>query len=130
MATAEQIKALIRSHISHDEEHFYTLALQVAAHEAHQGHGALAHDIRDIIDRSRNARHKSSLGDFPKELENLVSIDLPGVHLASLVLPEHIIDRIERGVVWSFDRGINCDSTVFSTDAKFYLLDLRALEKR
>jgi hypothetical protein len=33
MATAEQIKALIRSHIDEDRERFYTLALQVAAHE-------------------------------------------------------------------------------------------------
>jgi hypothetical protein len=56
MATAEQIKALIRSHLSDDTERFYTLALQVAAHEAQQGHGALAHDIREIVDKAKRTR--------------------------------------------------------------------------
>ena len=69
MATAEQIKSLIRSHLSDDDERFYTLALQVAAHEAHQGHGALAHDIREIIDKSRRSRGSNSLLKFPLDLE-------------------------------------------------------------
>jgi len=47
MTTAEQIKSLICSHLSEYDERFYTLALQVAAHEAQQGHAALAHDIRE-----------------------------------------------------------------------------------
>ena len=53
MATAEQIKSLIRSHLSDDPERFFSMALQVAAHEAKQGHTALAHDIREIVDKSR-----------------------------------------------------------------------------
>ena len=40
MATAEQIKSLIRSYLSDDDERFYTIVLQVAAHESQQGHGA------------------------------------------------------------------------------------------
>ena len=48
MATAEQIKSLIRSHFKNESEHFYTIALQVAAHEAKLGHSSLAHDIRKI----------------------------------------------------------------------------------
>lgn len=40
MATADQIKALIRSHWSDEPERFITIALQVAAHEVCQGHGA------------------------------------------------------------------------------------------
>ena len=44
MATAEQIKSLIRSHWSEDQERFHTVALQVAAHEAQQGHGGLAQE--------------------------------------------------------------------------------------
>lgn len=53
MATAEQIKSLIRSYIIDDSEHFVTIALQVAAHEARLGHGALAHDIRKLVDKAR-----------------------------------------------------------------------------
>ena len=48
MATAEQIKSLIRSHFSDDLERFRTVALQVAAHEARKGHGGLAIDLREI----------------------------------------------------------------------------------
>ncbi len=96
MATAEQIKALIRSLFSDDEERVFTLALQVAAHEAHQGHGALAHEIRDLVDKTRSDRKKASIGKFSPELESLVRIDLPGVSLASLVLPQPLIARIER----------------------------------
>ncbi len=40
MATAEQVKSLIRSYGSSDKERFYTIALQVAAHEAKQGHAS------------------------------------------------------------------------------------------
>lgn len=47
MATAEQIKTLIRSHFSEDSEHFFTAALQVAAHEAGQSHTALARKTCD-----------------------------------------------------------------------------------
>ena len=96
MATAEQIKALIRSHVSDDAERFFTLALQMAAHEAHQGHGALAHEIRDLVDKARSERKKSSIGSFSPELESLVTVDLPGVPLASLVLPPPLLTRIER----------------------------------
>ena len=71
MATAEQIKALIRSHLSEDAERFYTVVLQVAAHEAKQGHGALAHDIREIIDKARRERRPVVL-KFPQDLRGLV----------------------------------------------------------
>ena len=37
MATAEQIKSLIRSHLNDQPEQFFTISLQVAAHEAKQG---------------------------------------------------------------------------------------------
>ena len=56
MATAEQMKSLIRSHLNNEPERFYSIALQVAAHEARQGHGFLAaYNIRDIVDKARKA---------------------------------------------------------------------------
>ncbi len=67
MATADQIKSLIRSHYSEEPERFYALALQLAAHEAQQGHGALAHDIRDIVDKARRESGPRLLR-FPMEL--------------------------------------------------------------
>lgn len=55
MATADQLKALIKSHFEQDAERFVTLAFQVAAHEARQGHSALARDIKSIIDKSKES---------------------------------------------------------------------------
>jgi SpoVK/Ycf46/Vps4 family AAA+-type ATPase len=96
MATAEQIKSLIRSHLSDDDERFYTLALQVAAHEAQQGHGELAHDIRDIVDKSRRSRGGNVLLKFPLEMAGMVLSEKAEVPISALVLPEEIKDRIER----------------------------------
>ena len=96
MATAEQIKSLIRSHLSEDDERFYTLALQVAAHEAHQGHGTLAHDIREIIDKARRTRGSNTLLKFPQDLAGLVLSQNCDHPLSALVLPEPLKERIQR----------------------------------
>ena len=71
MATAEQIKYLISSYLSDDPERFYSIALQVAAHEAKQGHTALARDIRRIIDKARRTKGALVLR-FPKDMLGLV----------------------------------------------------------
>lgn len=95
MATAEQLKALIRSHLSDDSERFYTIALQLAAHEAKQGHGALAHDIRSIVDKSRRERSPRLL-KFPVDLRGLVFSEEPDTPRAALVTPESLSVRVER----------------------------------
>lgn len=96
MATAEQIKSLIRSHISDDDERFYTLALQLAAHEAKKGHGALAHDIREIVQKSRRARGGNKLIKFPQDLSGMVLSEESDIPFATLVLPESLKGRIQR----------------------------------
>lgn len=45
MASGEHLKALVRSHIKGDDSHFLAVAMQLAAHEAKQGHGKLAQDL-------------------------------------------------------------------------------------
>jgi AAA+ superfamily predicted ATPase len=95
MATAEQIKSLIRSHLSADNERFYTLALQLAAHEANQGHHALAHDIRGIIDKSKRQRSNNLL-KFPQELSGMIQAENTSAVLSMLVLPEDLGNRIKR----------------------------------
>lgn len=96
MATAEQIKSLIRSHLSDDDERFYTLALQVAAHEAQQGHGALAHDIRLIIDKAKKARGRNVLLKFPEFMSGMVFSEKPDTPFSALVLPDGLKKRIQR----------------------------------
>lgn len=96
MATAEQIKSLIRSHLSDDDERFYTLALQMAAHEAQQGHGALAHDIRVIIDKAKKARGRNVLLKFPEVLTGMVFSEKSDTPASALVLPDKLKERIQR----------------------------------
>jgi SpoVK/Ycf46/Vps4 family AAA+-type ATPase len=96
MATAEQIKALIRSHLSDDVERFYTLALQVAAHEAQQGHGALAHDIREIVDKAKRTRGGNVLLKFPQDLSGMVFSEKADMPFSALVLPDALKSRIQR----------------------------------
>ena len=56
MTTATQIKALLQSHGSGDEERFYAIALQVAAGEARRGHEALATEIKKLVDQAKLRR--------------------------------------------------------------------------
>lgn len=97
MATAEQIKALIRFGKDEDKERFYTTALQVAAHEARQGHASLAHEIKQLVDENRKTfKSHLSVVDFPKELTGLVLTLNPSVTKSSLVLDEDRSSRIKR----------------------------------
>lgn len=96
MATAEQLKALIGSHWSDDPERFVTLALQVAAYEAQQGHSTLAHEIRQLVDRTGRERRAQLSARLPDELQGLVRTEMPHAPLAALVLPEATTERIGR----------------------------------
>jgi len=97
MATAEQIKALIRSHLNENKEQFITAALQVAAHEARQGHSELAHDIRLLVDKAKSKT--AVVVKFPNELNGLVFSEKPEVPLEALVLNEEMKARIKRIVL-------------------------------
>ncbi len=94
MATAEQIKSLIRSHFSDQSEQFFTVALQVAAHEARQGHSALAHDIRNLVDMEKS--RPGRIVTFTPDLDHLVLTSEPRERLGMLVLSDDRRGRIER----------------------------------
>ena len=96
MATAEQIKSLIRSHYNQNSDQFLTLALQIAAHEAKQGHSALAHEIRGLIDKARKEDSRKNVLIFPQDLNGLICSEEPETPIASLVVTREIKQRIER----------------------------------
>lgn len=96
MATAEQLKSLIRSHFGDDAERFYTIALQVAAHEAQTGHGELAQDIRAILDKSREVKNILRTIRVPQDLQGLVIVEDPSTTKESLVLPDLLKTRLDR----------------------------------
>lgn len=95
MATAEQIKSLIKSHFRNDIERFYSVALQVAAHEAKQGHTIVANEIRDIIDAERKKQRLIKIS-LPTDLQGLVLTEKTDIPKSSLVIPIELDSRIER----------------------------------
>jgi len=92
VATAEQLKMLIKSHFEQNDENFRTVVLQLAAHEANQGHTALARDIRDLIDKSKTGKVVYFNKDIPELLHNVAS----NYRLSDLVVSEDLRKRIER----------------------------------
>ena len=53
VTTARHIVTLLKSHIAGDEDRFLATAMQLAAHEARQGHGKLAQDLKELVDAAK-----------------------------------------------------------------------------
>ena len=87
MATAEQLKALLKSHLAGDEEHFRSVALQIAAYSAKKGNSQLAQELRSLLDDARQ-RHT------PSTLVRAVPIARPAGELASLVTASYPATRL------------------------------------
>lgn len=103
MASAEQLKALIKSHVNGDSSHFYSVAMQMAAHEAKLGHGKLAQEIRKLIDESKKKSSKAASFNQPipiakprGELANLLQATYPDLRLSDMVLEKEIEDRLNK----------------------------------
>ena len=62
MATAQQVKALLRSYSEGDAEHFVSVALQIAAHAARTGKGRLAQELRDLVDKIKRKQATGKVG--------------------------------------------------------------------
>lgn len=99
MATANQLKMLVKSHFEDNNERFNTIALQIAAHEARLGHTNLANDIRKIIESSKN--NKPRLKSIDSNLQGLFLEIYPQERLSDLVVAPQIKERIER-IIYEF----------------------------
>ncbi len=104
MATADQLKALLKSHADRDDERFYSIALQVAAKEARQGHSKLASDIKALVEKSQK---NSKFGIAPSktvpfahqpksELKGLLELTPVQVRINELVYSSDIKERLEQ----------------------------------
>jgi SpoVK/Ycf46/Vps4 family AAA+-type ATPase len=105
MASADQVKALLNSLLEGDEAHFYSVAMQIAAHEARLGHGKFAEELRAIIDKVKSRR--SSVVPLKQpiplarprgEAAELLSVSYPNVHLSDMVLSANIKRKLERTI--------------------------------
>jgi SpoVK/Ycf46/Vps4 family AAA+-type ATPase len=101
MATADQVKALVRSHAEGDDTKFYSVALQVAARAARSGQSHFAQELRDLVDALRNHPVRSPGRPTPVtqprgELAGLLSVSYPATRMADLVLEPDVHQRLDR----------------------------------
>lgn len=104
MAIANQLKSLLKSHSDGDDERFYSIAMQLAAHEAKIGHGKLAEDLRDLVDQAKarrglppkDAAKAVPIGRPRGELAGLLSVDYPKNRLGEMVLDESLAYQLKR----------------------------------
>ncbi len=102
MANGDQLKALLRSHAEGDDRHFYSVAMQMAAHEAKQGHGKLAEELRELIDAAKSRRHVSTVEGAaipitrPKGgLASLLNVSYPSRRLSDMVLAPPVLESLQ-----------------------------------
>ena len=113
MATAVQVKALIRSHADGDDARFYAIAMQVAAQAARSGHGKFAQELRDLVDQAKVRAKAIEPARGPKpvplaqprgELAGLLTVGYPKTLLADMALPEVVAARLGRVVTEQRER--------------------------
>lgn len=103
MATADQIKALVKSHADNDDSRFYSVAMQVAASEAKKGNTDFATELRGLIDRIKEGRSLPSspgiilpLAAPRGELAELLSAFYPETRLSDMILTPELATRLHR----------------------------------
>lgn len=101
MPSADQVKALIASLSEGDEAQFYSIAMQIAAHEARSGHGKFAEELRALIDKAKSRTQVPSKGPIPLarprgEVAELLTVSYPATRLDDMVLAESTRKKLER----------------------------------
>ncbi len=105
------ITALVRTHAAGDEEAFYSVALQVAAREARQGHHHLASEIKKAVETSRSKR-RSALAEvtaMPRpqgEVSELVEVSRPRELLRDLVIAPALGEQIRQVIQEQRQRSV------------------------
>ena len=104
MTTARHIVALLQSHVAGDEDRFLSVATQLAAHEARQGHGKLAQELRELIDAAKGkvtTVARRGAGPVPiaqpkGELTSLLAARYSDIRLTSMILAPGLSERLGR----------------------------------
>lgn len=92
MATADQVKALLKSYSEGNGEHFASVSLQIAADAARSGKGQLAQQLRDLVDDIKRKQAAGKVGGSVPiarptgELASLLSASYPQTHVSEMVL--------------------------------------------
>lgn len=92
-ASADHIKAMVRSHASGDHDAFYAVALQVAARAARQGQQRLADDLKALVEDARRRDRGASISPIAQprgDIADLVTASFPMTRLRDLVAPPQL----------------------------------------
>lgn len=114
MATAEQLKALIRSHGEGDDEHFRAIAMQIAAASAKKGNARLAQELRGLLDELRRTQAPAGhpravpIARPAGELASLVTASYPSLRLADMVLTDEVHHHLFQVVEQYRQRDLLC----------------------
>jgi SpoVK/Ycf46/Vps4 family AAA+-type ATPase len=96
MATAEQLKALLRSYSEADGEQFLSVAMQIAAHAARTGKAKLAEELKGLVQDVRRKQCTQKIGGAVPivqphgELAKLLTVTYPRIHLSEMVLAQPV----------------------------------------
>lgn len=100
MATADQVKALVRSHADGDDARFFSIALQVAARAARSGQTNFAQELRDLVEKLRQepprSRKPVPVAQPRGELNALLGVAYPTTRMSDLVLETPVRERLDR----------------------------------
>jgi SpoVK/Ycf46/Vps4 family AAA+-type ATPase len=92
MATAEQIKSLVKSYSAGNGEHFVSVTLQIAAQAARSGKGKLAQELRELVDDIKQKQATGKIGGAVPiarptgELAGILAVTYPNTRLSEMVL--------------------------------------------
>ena len=92
MATADQIKGLIKAHTEQDINKFKTVVMQIAAYEAKHGHAKLARELKTAIEKPSN---RSNIVEFNVQNQMLL-MSTPDEKLSNLIVQDELQIRIKR----------------------------------
>ena len=93
MATADQIKSLVKAYIDHNDEKFKTVVLQIAAHEAKLGHDNVARELKTQIDKLGSKRNNIVQLTFQNPM---LLLSTPNYDLSELIVSSDISEKIKR----------------------------------
>jgi SpoVK/Ycf46/Vps4 family AAA+-type ATPase len=117
MAGAKQVIALLSGHVEGNAERVYTVALQIAASEARQGHTKTAEALRKLVDVAREGGTAALPASRPQiavatplvkprgDLEGLVHVVHSETRLDDMTLTDAVRTRLLRLVVQQMQRG-------------------------
>ena len=93
MATAEQVKSLVKAYVERNDDYFKTVVLQIAAHEAKVGHDKVARELKQQVDKITKNRTKIIQLSTTNPLFHMT---FPSSKISELVTSEEIYDKIAR----------------------------------